>query len=128
MFKGIYTGSAAAAAVIPFEEELNTNKNVSYNEGIITFLHPGYYEVMCLLNLTGVAQGDITAQIYNGAEAITESAATGTSTATTDDITLNVYDVINVEKQENDEYAKISVSTSAAATVSNSVITVKKIS
>ena len=131
MFKGAITTATAAVANtnIPFTVAYNTNNNTAYDatNNIVNITKPGFYDVTANLVVTGVAAGNISAQLYANGVAIPEAVASGTSGAVTDVITLPIDDMFRVISSNLTAFGNLSVRLSAAATINSAVFIVEKV-
>lgn len=131
MFKGKIENATAVVANtnIPFTVALNTNESTQYDTAInnVTIQRNGFYQATASLVVTGVAAGNITAQLYANGVAIPEATAGATSTAVTDLITLPLTDVVKVIGNNVGQFANLSIRLSAAATVNSGNFIVERL-
>lgn len=124
----ITTATAVTAGTdIPLNLIFNTNCRTGINGNRIRINSCGAYDVDALFNITGVAAGDVSLQMFNNGVAIPDAVASATSTATTDLITLNLTDIIRAVKNNLGTEIALSFRLSAAATVNNAIVTVQRI-
>ena len=126
MYKGVIKNEAQIANVaIPFVTVFNDGNGTNIEaDGKPELLIAGKaYEVDVTLNATGVASGNVSAQLYADNEPIEEAVATGTFTGTSDYVNLAFHDIVRT-KQAESGYATLSVKLSTGCTVSG-LFTVK---
>lgn len=124
----ITTATAVTAGTdIPLNLIFNTNCRTGINGNRIRINSCGAYDVDALFNITGVAAGDVSLQMFNNGVAIPDAVASATSTATTDLITLNLTDIIRAVKNNIGTEIALSFRLSAAATINNAIVTVQRI-
>lgn len=124
----ITTATAVTAGTdIPLNLIFNTNCRTGINGNRIRINACGAYDVDALFNITGVAAGDVSLQMFNNGVAIPDAVASATSTGATDLITLNLTDIIRAVKNNLGTEIALSFRLSAAATVNNAIVTVQRI-
>lgn len=124
----ITTATAVTAGTdIPLNLIFNTNCRTGMNGNCIRINSCGAYDVDALFNITGVAAGDVSLQMFNNGVAIPDAVASATSTAAADLITLNLTDIIRAVKNNIGTEIALSFRLSAAATVNNAIVTVQRI-
>ena len=117
----ITTATAVTAGTdIPLNLIFNTNCNTAMTNNRINLNKCGAYDIDAMFNITGVAAGNITLQMYNNGVAIPGAAAT-------DLITLNVTDIVRAVRNNIGTEAALSFRLSASATVNNAIVTVERI-
>ena len=131
MFKGTITNATTVEADvnIPLTVQYNTNGNTSYSSAADAILikKPGFYDVEAQFVLTDVAAGDVSVQMFADGNPIPEAIATGTSSATTNFITLPLTDKFRVVATSLPEHARLSFRTSVAATIDAGVVTIERV-
>lgn len=127
MYKGIIDTITTVAANedIPFRTVLNTNWKTSPNNGAVSILDPGYWNVNAQINFTGVT-GPITAQFYDNGVAIPDTAWTIEAT-NTDALTATIIDVLKVIRSYGIELARLSVRLSVATTINRAVFIIEEV-
>ena len=124
----ITTATAVTAGTdIPLNLIFNTNCNTEMTNNRINLNKCGAYDIDAMFNITGVAAGNITLQMYNNGVAIPDAVAGATSAAATDLITLNVTDIVRAVRNNIGTEAALSFRLSASATVNNAIVTVERI-
>jgi len=118
----------AANTAIPYNLVDNTNGKISYKNGVITFLQPGQYRIEGTNLVTGIASGNVQLNLLNGTTVIPAASTGGTSSASTDLITLPISYAIEIESQSVQSYASVSLQLSVAATINVAAIAVTYIS
>lgn len=111
------------------------NCNTTLANGGVQLRNPGIYlvEVNADASISGATAGDITIQLQNNGVNITGAEATANSTATTDIVNLKFTALVRVlsnccAMQSNVPTTLTVVNTGVASTITNSAITVTKVS
>lgn len=126
--QALTTGSG----VVFNNDAIKTGCTVSHAEGTSTFTlgKPGYYYVS--LNATGAATtaGDVTIELYNGANAIPGTMVSASSTGLSDVVNLTINAIIPVKPSccmVNNNVSLVVMNTGEDATISNVSIAITKI-
>nr|DAD84127.1 MAG TPA: hypothetical protein [Podoviridae sp. ctoqT5]DAK01890.1 MAG TPA: hypothetical protein [Caudoviricetes sp.] len=119
--------TVAANTDIPLNLVFNTNCRTGMNGNRIKINSCGAYDIEALFNITGVAAGDISLQMFNNGVAIPDAVVGATSAATTNQISLNLTDIIRALRNNIGTDIALSFRLSAAATINNAIVTVEKI-
>lgn len=128
MYKGAITASTAMQpnTDIPFVTFFNDGKNTDIKEaGKPELITPNrIYKIGAMLNITGVAAGNITARMQGDGMPMIEAAASATSEGTTEKHTLNIINAVKALPAESG-LATVSVQLDGACTITNAVFTVE---
>lgn len=128
MYKGAITASTAIQANtdIPFVTFFNDGKNTDIKEaGKPELITPNrIYKIGAMLNITGVAAGNITARMQGDGMPMIEAAASATSEGTTEKLTLNIINAVKALPAESG-LATLSLQLDGACTITNAVFTVE---
>lgn len=107
--------------------EVGAKSYLVANGNTVELRQAGYYEIDAQIVTTGVAVGNVTASLLANGTALTEAQAIETVGATTDSQTLTIHDVVKIEPQNTNSYAKIALQLSVAGTITSGLITVKAV-
>ena len=129
MYKSTITGETAYTVGnnIPFVAHINSNSATSTGSGTVVLLKAGYYNIFANINATGADAGNVTALITANGTALTSSAQTQISTATTDSLCFNLIDTIHVQPAAYPSRVTLAVTLSAAATINNANFIVQRV-
>lgn len=119
--------STLANTDILFKLVFNTNDNTEFENGVVTIVEPGFYEVDVMITYNNSTSEIVNAQLYADGVAIPESLSNVTSGAVTDLATINITDAFRVLPSELRQYAKLSVRVSEPVTIQNAILVVKKV-
>lgn len=130
MYKGRILNTAVTANTnIPFNIAMQSNAKAVWNsnDNTVELRQAGYYEIDAQIVTTGVAVGNVIASLLANGTALTEAQAIETVGATTDSQTLTIHDVVKIEPQNTNSYAKLALQLSVAGTITSGLITVKAV-
>lgn len=109
--------------------EFNTNDSIRYNAETneIALVRPGYYDIDITMSFTNVTVDSAAIMLVADGVALPAAIATTPITAPTEEVTLNLSDTIRVLPSNLREYAKIGIMSTMDATLTNAIVTVKKV-
>lgn len=127
MYKGRITGPVAVTADtnVPITQAWNTNVSILPLGPVISILKPGLYEVNITANAEG-ADDEVSMSLLNNGALVPGDISSAVPAAATDPARFVINDTLKVEPQLLST-VRLSVQFSAAVTVNDLIITIKKI-